>query len=360
MDTTCTKNNGQDSNHLNDQAPGEGALQIAPTCIKKNPTTRGKKQQKQKQPTQNTSPHSHHGKPWRSRNASTEIFVALRQEISPALNEKWAQRHAVVRSATSKAYQKVMYNFLALSPLSPEVRIDIITAMSAVLGWDPATTSKYWHATTAAMKSVNVEVTPLDRLCTKNLEILAKAKIPDLPTVPLSETDLQQILPAMSWEAQMILLISFLLGQRICDVIKLTTDQIHQVTDTTTHTEFVTLTFYDGKTIARLQPYTLHLPKNSAAGHLIMKWKDSPAKSVNAMVCNEIRIALQTVNNGNYSLLSIRKGGLQRMALAGMRDEDILTFSRHTTISMLHRYLDWGRVALTSTRVAHSLGLLDL
>ena len=75
--------------------------------------------------------------------------------------------------------------------------------------------------------------------------------------------------------------------------------------------------------------------------------------------CNEIRNLLKA-KNPEYNLLSLRKGGLQRMALRGLPYAAILEYSRHTTIDMLMRYLDWGKCALTTPRLASELGLLHL
>jgi integrase len=40
---------------------------------------------------------------------------------------------------------------------------------------------------------------------------------------------------------------------------------------------------------------------------------------------------------------SLRRGALQAMAAAGASDQQMLTYSGHTNVAMLHRYLDWGK-----------------
>jgi hypothetical protein len=41
-------------------------------------------------------------------------------------------------------------------------------------------------------------------------------------------------------------------------------------------------------------------------------------------------------------LRSFRRGGLQALATAGVANETMLAFSRHTDVKRLHRYLNWG------------------
>jgi hypothetical protein len=50
------------------------------------------------------------------------------------------------------------------------------------------------------------------------------------------------------------------------------------------------------------------------------------------------------------SILSIRRGGLQRMALLGVSTECLLAHSRHKRRETLERYLDWGRLFLNPAK----------
>jgi hypothetical protein len=51
-----------------------------------------------------------------------------------------------------------------------------------------------------------------------------------------------------------------------------------------------------------------------------------------------------------YNLLSIRRGGLQDMAQSGMSTAGLLHHSRHADEATLHRYLEWGKLALNPAR----------
>jgi hypothetical protein len=63
----------------------------------------------------------------------------------------------------------------------------------------------------------------------------------------------------------------------------------------------------------------------------------------------QLRKFLQKVNP-ELTCLSLRRGGLQRMALEGYSTETLLTHSRHQRLENLHRYLNWGEVFLNAAR----------
>jgi integrase len=51
---------------------------------------------------------------------------------------------------------------------------------------------------------------------------------------------------------------------------------------------------------------------------------------------------------------SLRRGALQVMAACGVDEATLLTYSGHTNVTMLRRYLDWGRKGEAIARVARA------
>ena len=71
-----------------------------------------------------------------------------------------------------------------------------------------------------------------------------------------------------------------------------------------------------------------------------------PAESQEARSANGLKVTrhLRTVD-AQLEQRSIRRGALQAMAAAGVPEKRLLTFSGHTNVPMLLRYLDFGRKA---------------
>ncbi len=70
-------------------------------------------------------------------------------------------------------------------------------------------------------------------------------------------------------------------------------------------------------------------------------------------VAKQVKAILKTAGH-TLELRSIRRGGLQYMAVSGMPLEKILLFSKHRSMDMLMRYLDWGAVS-----TAHQKDILE-
>ena len=171
------------------------------------------------------------GRPYKSRRTATLIFASLRAAAPANIVARWEARHEIERKTTTAVYQKTIRTFLALCVLQPPDRVDILMALADTLAWDPSTTAKYWLSCMAGMKILGLPLSPLDKTCTKNLERMARAKIPDLPTLALSTEDAILLSATLDPMAQMVFLIIYLLGQRTCDVLHLTKRSFTLVTD---------------------------------------------------------------------------------------------------------------------------------
>jgi hypothetical protein len=290
-----------------------------------------------------------------------EIFKGLRSEASVIITEKWEARHPINRKLSTAKYQKLQRNFLALAEMPVKERVARFQELADQMEWATSTQLKYWMAIQAARKTLEMAPTALDLGMSKILERASKCRLPVRPTIPLQEAEAWQIaqmgIPA---KVKVLIGIAFLLGQRIGDVAKLRVEWIGHVDDPLDDPQeggYMTMTFFEGKTIARLQPYVLHLPYQSIVTRALRDILPEEGPIFSLQDYKEGRAALKSVNP-NLTLLSVRKGGLQRMMLSGLAVEDMLCYSRHQTRAMLERYLDYGRVSLYECRRAKKLRLL--
>jgi hypothetical protein len=76
--------------------------------------------------------------------------------------------------------------------------------------------------------------------------------------------------------------------------------------------------------------------------HLFVKTTQTKAAALTAIG--------ETLHALGLNILSVRRGGLQMMALSGVSTATLLAHSRHRTKEMLEHYLDSGRLALTAVR----------
>ena len=103
----------------------------------------------------------------------------------------------------------------------------------------------------------------------------------------------------------------------------------------------VSVTFRRGKAVRSRGPYTVHSRVPGQWRQLLNNQlqHNHPFTTSSA----QVRDALRTVDR-RLEQRSLRRGALQTLARAGVEEHDLLHFSGHTTLAMLRRYLDWGRV----------------
>jgi hypothetical protein len=150
------------------------------------------------------------------------------------------------------------------------------------------------------------------------------------------------------------------------DILNLLSVCTSVVFDPKSQKKFLALTFRKTKTSRSCQPYVLHLPMEGDGEviHLLAterKEANEPflfLDAVNAKDDGEKTATLARIKEAlrKVSILSIRRGGLQAMALAGMTTATLLAHSRHRRIENLHRCLEWGTVFLEATRERFALG----
>jgi integrase len=148
--------------------------------------------------------------------------------------------------------------------------------------------------------------------------------------------------------------LSYVAGQRMSDVAQL------QTGDFVLKPGRILITFFRGKVIPRIGPYTISIPMEGGhngsclvARRIIVLLRETPAgfiltknntESERATVATAVAAELKMIAS-DLEVKSIRKGGLIRLAQGGAPIESILLFSKHATVSMLYRYLEWGRAA---------------
>jgi integrase len=277
-------------------------------------------------------------------------MTAPQQERCQQLILAWDSRAQAFKNSSQLPWQELQRKLLPLWVFTPERIEEILEARRTSQGWSYGTAG---HYTAALLKSA----IPLGIEKPQSLVVLAKIyqkkafeEQQRRPTKALTAADAIAVTNLLDPVAGALVKFSFLLGQRLSDAAKL---QIHHIDHIVSKDrEYTTFTFFRGKTVARVQPYTLHIPSN----HPVMKdvkncvgqRKTGPLFGSDddyVELATQIKSALIQVNP-EYNILSIRRGGLQHMAEKGCSMRTLLHHSRHTTPDMLMRYLEWGKYAL--------------
>ena len=143
------------------------------------------------------------------------------------------------------------------------------------------------------------------------------------------------------------ILVAFLAGQRISDILQLAKNDI------TSEGSHLVIAIRRGKVVPMIGPYTIALSKSSYVAQALLSLaavRDGFLFSENNS--DRERLDLQALVRKTVMQIdpglegkSIRKGGLQAMALRGEPLQNILLVSKHTSTNMLMRYLEWGAKA---------------
>ena len=282
---------------------------------------------------------------------------------------KWQTRPESVRNVTSAKWQESQQKFVFLLAFGQVDREAIFAEMADLLAWSYKTMEKYWSAFIKGAQSIEATITIAMRAQQRVFHFMAQEEDPKNPTVPGTpaeiETACTHLVPAIACAVRL----AYILGQRMGDVLNLWSSCAEKIFDPVSQTWFLALLFRKTKTTRTAQPYTLHVPleglghtlwelsqqRQQAAEHFLFLDKGA-AKDEQAKVqkLSAIKDAMRKASP-LLSVLSIRRGGLQAMALAGMSTETLLAHSRHQRIENLHRYLDWGKVFMAPARELFAL-----
>ena len=138
-----------------------------------------------------------------------------------------------------------------------------------------------------------------------------------------------------------IILLSWLTAARVGDALKL------RACDITIINHHLTVTWHEGKTVAKRGPYTVTTTIPSEFLSLLTETlapRQGNQAAFPTVTGKAVKIALRTADP-NLEQRSLRRGALQLLAASGLPLETVMLFSGHTTAQMLLRYLGYGRMA---------------
>jgi integrase len=208
------------------------------------------------------------------------------------------------------------------------------------------------------MKLLSLTKTLADRETARFLSQRESEEIPDYP-LPLtcehfrlmmeSATTSSAPITDLAYQALIASCLSFLFGQRVSDILLLraqdiTTEIGGLLFDNPSLSKVITVR--RGKVIQFTGPYVLHLKGNSELSLLLQRLTNERQEPESLLfhpkTAKYVASTLKLYNE-EYETRSVRRGGLQALALTGMPLADIRRhFSKHRDDAMLLRYLQHG------------------
>jgi hypothetical protein len=262
---------------------------------------------------------------------------------------------------TTASYQATLRRLLPLLLVPPLQRTRVYMVLSQN-GLAASTRSSYW----TSVLSLEMCLSPNGRApdgkkLSVRLDHLAAMEAATLerPTCTLQEIIAWTETPGLpsNWAAAMW--VTFLLGQRLSDLCLL------QLKCVVMMSEWMAITFVQGKTIPTTGPYTIHVSRTSRVATHILACMASAPKNPESRIFLGKGESYEDLRQGVHQHMerdvrSLRRGGLQAMALQGRTTEEIRLFSRHASVPMLMKYLQNGRVlACQATRTSSIVDLLE-
>ena len=156
---------------------------------------------------------------------------------------------------------------------------------------------------------------------------------------------------------RMALLLTWLTCGRGGDVLLLKPGNV-ELTDRETKggkVRMMSVGFWKGKTVKTRGSYTVFTQPPPPT--LLEEWKayQKSAEGSNYLFKgvrgSQIKDALRRANP-KLEQRSLRRGAIQALAATGLKDEELLHYSGHTNVTMLRRYLNFGKVSGEGTRLA--------
>ena len=235
------------------------------------------------------------------------------------------------------------------------------------------TQATYWTAVLAVMKIGDKPTSHGDKHVARVLASRAKAEERRHVALPMRDRHFRRCwsMAIRQHKARhsgpnipLLVCLSYILGQRPSDMTQLHRRDItrqlrHRLAGTaqtryTNTPETICLTVRRGKVVPKIGPYSLHLSTENAVAKLLWStrkttrsfiFSSNNSRTERRKIATSIRTLMQTLSRKLQSR-SIRRGGLTRMAEAGMPLETIrANFSKHATEPMLMGYLAAGAVS---------------
>ena len=258
------------------------------------------------------------------------------------LEELWRKRPSAYTRCTAD-YCQTQRRFLPLATLHPLQRFDIFLEWAEVRGLRWATKNTYWTAVLSMLTALGMEVTHHDKKNCNYLATMAQQEIPG-KAPPLTVNIALQMWCEFTDVVSLIILVAFVLGQRVSDLVLVRWDRV-VVEHDRGHCR-IRITFVEGKVIRFVGPYSLYLDGNIGVGKLLRQYLivARPTSWVGVPLLfpgNPLQFVGVRLARFGLESRSIRRGGLQHMAKQGMPTSMLLQYSKHTSTRMLFRYLDY-------------------
>lgn len=254
--------------------------------------------------------------------------------------------------------QKRLFPLLLISP--PD-RYKYVTQQK---GWSAATRASYW----ATISGVAALVDPTNnlprqlQLFQRKLNAAAQLQPSWSPEDSMAYATQKQMW--LIWECEalahwtrIVLMLCFLLGQRVSDTLKWRTSNLTKQKFPYIEGEMLSMVVVEGKTVEKTGAYTLHIPTNSFSGALLTTLSESPSGSGKYLFFQSSELMEKAplqqyierlekwihkdlqAQHLDMDLRACRRGGLSLMALNGYSLETIRLFSQHASVEILKRYL---------------------
>ena len=161
--------------------------------------------------------------------------------------------------------------------------------------------------------------------------------------------------PGPTTRVQLAILLSWVFGQRPSDTLQLHGSDM--ATLKFLENRFTVITYRRGKTIASTGPFTIHVKRGQLTKWIKILLNERPDRfvftpeplprdmeEIPPLIRQQMaKIASKLLRELGVEVRSVRRGGLQHLALLGMTLSDIrLHYSHHKSEQMLGRYLDHG------------------
>ena len=184
------------------------------------------------------------------------------------------------------------------------------------------------------------------RTMMKGAQIAANGEEP-LQAKPLTSTLLQQILLTMKETPKLYaaLEIAWLTAGRVGDLRDMATRHVSEVA-----ADVWMVKFQQGKT-ARNGAYSIAIPEPTELTKNYIRTCQTPYLFP-GLDPEHLKEAMRRIDT-QLECKSIRRGRLQELSKGGMTDASLLHISRHASISMLRRYLNFGLASGENIRRAH-------
>lgn len=280
---------------------------------------------------------------------------------SRKVTERFVARHPTWKLTTLN-YQRTQMRLAFLFDHPEKDRWAVFLEVAKTRGISAATTAAYWVAHLTAKAAMGESPTSEDKKGAKHLMAQAERAQPAHPQPMTIEqaNRISQCAESDTTGVSLAILFGFVAGQRISDVL-----QLHEA-DVTIDCAAVVVTVRRGKVVPTIGPYTLALGiKTPVGNHLLQRKKirrnkylfsDGNTDDERGQLALEVRLRLAELDPG-LEARSVRRGGLQAMAAQGVPLQQIIKMSKHSTIPMLMRYLDWG--AKSSAHVNEVAEIID-